>query len=419
MRDQIISDIRSLDPSELLARIKEDAQTKEDLVAPTTSLSVTTDGKLSINGGIGRVAEMTDRAQQQIAQYLGIPTRYWDRMKSAAPDLLATNANEWIGRLTEDRRMVRLMRGRVRAILSDRYDRFDNLDAVMAIHDAIKDMPEVVPVRGWYDENGMSLSLVRQDVVEAVGGLGAMDARTHNQDTHQDLASPCATARNDETGGGASTVLVGMFSRFCCNLFLWATNVRKIHLGTKIDAEAERWLSQEARSARNRATALAMADLVRAAFTPETFAEMMKSAGNSKRLSVDEPITVLKQIAEREALHEDALLQAFMAAPEPTAWGIASAVTLLAQRTAGQDQQIQMSLLGGKLLDESASLDRFAAAVSEKAPRVMTVSAGSVLPVQYLRDSQQSAAARIRSEIRTTIAAPAVVETPILDSMLQ
>jgi len=58
-----------------------------------------------------------------------IPQKYYGRMIEAKNfDLLAENVNAWLP--TEDKRMIRILDGNIRAILSDRYRVLDNYDLV-------------------------------------------------------------------------------------------------------------------------------------------------------------------------------------------------------------------------------------------------------------------------------------------------
>src|SRR5690606_27383707 len=70
---------------------------------------------------------LLDTAHGQLSDRLGIPKAYYDRMRDAAPALFDANVNHWLS-AGDERRLVRTLDGRVRAILSDRYRVLDNLD---------------------------------------------------------------------------------------------------------------------------------------------------------------------------------------------------------------------------------------------------------------------------------------------------
>ena len=70
--------------------------------------------------------QIGELAHQQIASRLNIPYRYYQKMQAEVPDLLDRNVNTWLEQKPE-RRMIRVLDGKVRAFLSDRYRRLDNL----------------------------------------------------------------------------------------------------------------------------------------------------------------------------------------------------------------------------------------------------------------------------------------------------
>ena len=78
-------------------------------------------------------------AHQQIASRLNIPYRYYQKMQKEYPELLDQNVNGWFTHNPE-RRMLRTLDGRVRAFLSNRYRRLDNLELCAAILPIINEM---------------------------------------------------------------------------------------------------------------------------------------------------------------------------------------------------------------------------------------------------------------------------------------
>ena len=74
-------------------------------------------------------------------QHLKIPAAYYDRMLSDYPELLAENVNSWFQR-EPTQRMVRTLDGTVRAFLSNRYRRIDNLDIAEIVLPVIQQMED-------------------------------------------------------------------------------------------------------------------------------------------------------------------------------------------------------------------------------------------------------------------------------------
>ena len=129
--------------SELGRELQRQRLNRQDFLADTRSLEMQSDSfgstlRLSIDDqpltfSVGEIAH------QQIAARLNIPFRYYQKMQAAAPHLLDQNVNTWFAQNPE-RRMVRVLDGNVRAFLSDRYRRLDNLELCAAVLPVINDM---------------------------------------------------------------------------------------------------------------------------------------------------------------------------------------------------------------------------------------------------------------------------------------
>ena len=85
--------------------------------------------------------EINQIAHRQIGTHLKIPAAYYDRMLSDYPELLAENVNSWFQR-EPTQRMVRTLDGTVRAFLSNRYRRIDNLDIAEIVLPVIQQMED-------------------------------------------------------------------------------------------------------------------------------------------------------------------------------------------------------------------------------------------------------------------------------------
>ncbi|CDB35735.1 pF06067 domain protein [Phascolarctobacterium sp. CAG:266] len=114
----------------LYGELERQRAARKDLIADTRSITVN-----SVNGlSMLTVATDSDKlsyriseiAHRQIADRLGIPYKYYERMRQENPALLDSNINSWLN-TTPEKRMLRTLDGKLRAFLSDRYRRLDNL----------------------------------------------------------------------------------------------------------------------------------------------------------------------------------------------------------------------------------------------------------------------------------------------------
>lgn len=129
-------------------------ETKRDYLADTRAVGFTTeDGTTYLtidgqeqetpahsNGGSHLGWRLNEHAHGQFSSHLGIPKKYYDRIRGDAPVLLDTNVRHWLTDNPE-RRMFRTLDGNLRAFLSDKYQRRDNYDLMeRAILPALQDV---------------------------------------------------------------------------------------------------------------------------------------------------------------------------------------------------------------------------------------------------------------------------------------
>ena len=118
---------------ELYQHLEEQRENRKDIIADTRSLIVNSaDGisTLSVSTGDDILTyPISDISHRQIADRLSIPFKYYERMRTEIPTLLDQNINGWLQQNPE-KRMLRTLNGKLRAFLSDRYRRLDNLELV-------------------------------------------------------------------------------------------------------------------------------------------------------------------------------------------------------------------------------------------------------------------------------------------------
>jgi hypothetical protein len=96
---------------------------------------------------------------RQIGNALGIPAKYYDKMRAEAPFLLGANLGGWLSQ-SDKRYMVRTLDGTARAFLSDRYRRIDNYEIAQATLPLIGDMLDAKVESCEVTENRMYIKVV-------------------------------------------------------------------------------------------------------------------------------------------------------------------------------------------------------------------------------------------------------------------
>jgi len=360
---------------ELLAQLLAQSEKKRDLIAPTTALHMDDDGKLRIPvPGFGESAGTPHDTQPvaagQLAQYLGIPKRYYDRCAEEAPELLAEQVNGWSYRKpATDRRLLRTWKGesgrpKLRAVLSPRYRIMDNYDLIRETAPTFE-AKDVVPFRAFIREDRLDLSLTSQRITAELAGSGfGRDTDRHDiQTIGPEKMIPVLNMGNSEVGRGGLSISIGVAVSACRNLYLGVETFSKIHLGRETQGEGllDELLSDEAREAADRALWLQVRDLVEGTFTEERFTALMAKYAAAREHQVPDPVATIRLLAGREDLDGDRLLAAYMKQPEPTAFGITQALTLAAQDDQINDgEQARMAKIAGQAIEKNATGDGWA-----------------------------------------------------------
>ena len=97
--------------SELAIELERQSETKKDFIASTEVLEMTDTGEMTLDGDKSQEFAVSDVAHTQIAARLDIPAKYYQRMRSSAPELLAANVNGWFQQKPERRNPGQAHRG--------------------------------------------------------------------------------------------------------------------------------------------------------------------------------------------------------------------------------------------------------------------------------------------------------------------
>ena len=142
-------------------------------------------------------------AHRQISTYLDIPLKYYERMRTEAPELLAYNVSRWFQRVEPAPRMLRTLDGHARAFLSARYRRIDNYDVAGIVTPVVGEMPEVQFESCELTEDFMYLKVV--------------NPRLQDEVRPGDVVQAGVSISNSETGRGAVNVCPMLYRLVCTN----------------------------------------------------------------------------------------------------------------------------------------------------------------------------------------------------------
>lgn len=301
-----------------------------------------------------------------------IPKKFFDAMVEARGPRLV----QLINGLHQDepsKRLIRCLDGNVRAWLSNTYRILGNHDiAFECLAEAHKAQAQVLEAS--LSDTNMRIKFTTQQVWDAVdvvqrsgpqggwfaGALGNKDLQGQTilgASIRNELPGgpgtvhPIVTVSNSETGHGGFHVRIGILMGICFNVATLEDVVSQIHLGERME---EGVFTAETIAADSKAIMLKARDAVRAAFDNEKFKAMVAKAKSAQTDKIEKPVSAVENIMEVGCIneeHKDALMSYFMQDYTPTRFGLAQAVSRLAQDLADGDDAYEMERLAGKIIN--------------------------------------------------------------------
>jgi hypothetical protein len=360
--------------TELAAELERQSATRKDYIAPQGAITAqvketeVVDGEerilvkpdLVLAGFNGREMAITAHAHRQLGDVLGIPGRYYDRMRTEQPELLARNINTWLASEKDERRMIRTLDGEVRAVLSPKFRPLDNFELATAILPKLLGMKTQI-VSSALTETRMYIKVILPDLCDELPA-GNVWGSGHNRiaeygSNEAGKVVAALTISNSEVGNGTLRVEPSVFTTWCTNLAVMKdAGMRKYHVGRSSEA-TENWeiFRDETRQADDRAFFLKVSDVVEKALEPKRFAEavaQIRSAAADRIESTELP-KVVEVAAKRLALPvgaQGSILTYLAQGGDLSRWGLASAITATANHREDYESATELEHAGGAVL---------------------------------------------------------------------
>jgi len=289
-------------------------------------VAVDSDVRFRINGGDPHAVTKTCHAQ--IAERLDIPAKYYHRMVSEAPGLLAENVNTWLDRTKKDF-FVRRLDDSVRAVLSDRYRVIDHLDF---LYSALNELQgHDVEIEACYlSETEMNIKVKSNRLKDFIRDRG-------------DLMIGGLLLTNSETGHKALRLEPRLYRVQCTNgMVLEQFTTRQVHLGSgngNGGGESDDMIYLSIRRS------------IRELFS--RFGEIIQTLRDNTEIKVRNIQAVINNLVEHYGLNENQkanILMAFGAEPDHDKYGIANAVTRAARMEASWETGVELEKIGGRII---------------------------------------------------------------------
>ncbi len=321
----------------LATEIIRQSQYKEDYIVNSNRLCMECFGddiflRVLDEAGNDRIEplDIGPNAHRQIGAHLSIPARYYWKMLEEYPQLLVDNVNAWLKR-SEAQRMLRVLDGSARALLSNRYLRMDHFPITQAIVPIIGEMAEVRFESCQITDNRMYIKVVNP-LLQAEVAPG-------------DVVQAGLMISNSEVGLGSVSVQPLIYRvRSGTGIFVNDSGTKRNHVGRTNFAEIHFQLRDtESALSDDHAFLETIQSSVRSAADEERFQQvvsMMRQAREAP-INTENLPNVLKQTGRDFGITESeqsGVMDQLMASEDMTQYGLANAVSRHSQAVDSYDR---------------------------------------------------------------------------------
>lgn len=359
-----VNTARNAELRELFNMLTEQAARRVDLVVPATAITAWK-GNLHVKGadpvldadgvtladGIYRPNTV---AVEGFADKTGIPVKYLRGLHENRTDLFDANVNGWLrGGIDKDHVVAEpdgrsfLLRtykpenssqpGIARALLSDKFKAFDNLDALASVLEGLKASGIRIDVRGAdLTERRMRVRVVAPEIAALAPVLlkGYRSPYSGQSGTDNPVVFAGLEISNSEVGNGAFTITPRLEVQICTNgMRITKDAVRNVHLGGKLEQGIIRWSA----ATQEKNLELVKAQTIDAVgtFLDVSYMEQVIAAAEEK---AGVPVSTEKQvrdITKATAVTQDQIediMSYFVNGGQANLGGLSNAITAFAQK---------------------------------------------------------------------------------------
>lgn len=339
---------------DLAAELDRQASAKKDFVVTTDAMMMEDSAELfslhrPLESGIREVTpyNMTDLFHRQLGATLGIPAKYYDKMREDYPKLLARNVNGWF-RHTPSKHTVRTLDGTARAFLSDRYRRIDNYEIAKATLPVISEIADDKVESCEVTENRMYIKVV--------------NPRLEAEVQKGDIVQAGIVISNSEVGLGSVSVMPLVYRLVCLNgMIVNNLGKRKYHIGRELE-ESWELFSDETLMADDAAFMLKLADIVRTAVDETRFGMVVDKLREAADIRITADIPDVVELTSRQygftKNEETDILQHLIEGGDLSLYGLSSAVTRSSQDVPDYDRATTLETAGWQIVTMPSELWR-------------------------------------------------------------
>ena len=366
---------------DLATELERQAGAKRDFLAPAEALCVQSNGHTNLI--VKDTYTVNEVAHGQLAEYLGIPKGFYDRLRGATSDLrvplrgvlpeadmeagqdIPADAslfdammNCLLRNKAGDTRLVRTLDGNVRAFLSQSF----NID--LDNYDVLRMAARAMEEAGLCPENVAACEVTERRLYLKVVSP-RLEARIEPSNLHREhgghhfLKEPAVVQAgfvltNSETGLGSLSVQQTIYKLQCTNLWISEEGYRQRHLGKALQSDGDGAVYRDdTRLADARARLLKIRDHIAEALSETRFRTVVAQMQQSTEIRLEGgPEKVVEVTARRFGLNQgekDEVLRQLIEGADLSYWGLSNAVTAAAQNVPSFDRATEIEAIGGRM----------------------------------------------------------------------
>lgn len=286
---------------------------------------------------------INDIAHFQIGQALGIPAKYYEKMQTENPALLAENVNAWFNAEPKTR-MVRTLDGTARAFLSDRYRRIDNYGIAET----------VIPILQDYN-----VTFASQDVTDSRMYIKVVNERITQEVKPGDYVQSGVIITNSEVGMGTVTIRPLLYRLVCTNGMVVndaKTSTSRRHVGRgNLAGEDYTLYASDTLLADDQALMLKIRDTIKAAMDEVHFTNLIDNMRAATEVKIEtKHIPEMVEMAAPQfgftKKEGEGILDHLIRGGDLTLYGFSNAVTRFAQDVKSYDRSTELEEIGYNIL---------------------------------------------------------------------
>lgn len=288
-------------------------------------------------------------AHFQIGQALGIPSRYYEKMRTENPALLTENVNAWFQ--TDPKvRMVRALDGTARAFLSDRYRRIDNYDIAQT----------VLPIL-----NDYNVTFASNEVTDQKMYIKVVNERLTKEVKPGDYVQSGIIITNSEVGMGTVTIRTLLYRLVCTNGMVVndsKARTSRRHVGRgNLAGEDYTLYASDTLLADDQALMLKIRDTIHAALDEVHFTNLIDHMRAATEVKIEtKHIPEMVQLAAPEfgftKKEGEGILDHLIRGNDLSLYGFSNAVTRFAQDVESYDRSTELEEIGYNILTMTPKL---------------------------------------------------------------